>query len=299
MHGLNLSRLGLMVGILSISVCYPLLAQTSWKAQHCQRLATETEPAGPQVVINNTVLDGATDVPEPVWNRIVSQTKGKTFSGDAWLDQVRDVSLLVGLQNQGYYKAEVAVEPELVSSSPTLQHVVLHARVRGGTQFSLSGVQFRSSDPQLHLAFSTEELRPLIPLQDGDVFSLQKVREGLEALYSYYSSRGYHNCVAVPETDFDEIHQQITLILSLQEGLQYRVGTIDIVGLNPALESELRSKIKTGDILNSQLIDDFYLDHKSELPEEVLPAETAFHDNVKERTADLLFDFRSCSQLQN
>jgi outer membrane protein assembly factor BamA len=115
-------------------------------------------------VIDSIVLDGATDVPEPVWSRIVSQTKGETFSGDTWLDQVRDVSLLVGLQNQGYYKAEVAVEPELVSSSPTLQHVVLHARVRGGTQYSLSGVQFRRSDREPHLAFSTEELRPLIPL---------------------------------------------------------------------------------------------------------------------------------------
>jgi hypothetical protein len=93
------------------------------------------------------------------------------------------------------------------------------------------------------------------------------------------------------------MHQQITLALSLQEGFQYRVGTIDIVGLNPALESKLRSKIKAGDILNSQLIDDFYQDYKSELPEEVVPSDSAFHTNVKDRTADLLFDFRSCSQL--
>ncbi len=95
------------------------------------------------------------------------------------------------------------------------------------------------------------------------------------------------------------MHQQITLVLSLQEGFQWRVGNIEIVGLNPALERELRLNIETGDILNSQRIDDFYRDHKSELPGEVRPEDTQFHFNVKERTADALFDFRSCSQVKN
>ena len=95
------------------------------------------------------------------------------------------------------------------------------------------------------------------------------------------------------------MNQQIALVLSLQEGFQWRVGNIEIVGLTPAVESELRSKIKTGDILNSQRIDDFYHGHKSELPGEVRPEDTQFHFNVKERTAGALFDFRSCSQVEN
>jgi hypothetical protein len=96
-----------------------------------------------------------------------------------------------------------------------------------------------------------------------------------------------------------ETHQQIALVLSLQEGPQFRLGNIEIVGLDSALETELRSKIMSGEILNYQLIADFYRDHKSELPEEVLPQDIEFHRNMKERTADALFDFRSCSQLQN
>lgn len=276
---------------------FPLAAQTSWKAQRCHRLATASEPAVPVAVIDDVVLDGVTDVAEPIWKRIVSQIQGETFYGNAWVDELRDVYLLGALQNQGYLKAELTVDTELVSSSPALQHVVVHARVKGGTRYRLASVQFVSSEK--HVAFSAQELRPLIPLHDGDIFSVAKVREGLEALSRYYGSHGYVDFVAAPTTNFDEMNQQIALVLSLQEGFEWRVGNIEIVGLNPVLESDFRSKIKTGDILHSQLIDDFYQDHKSELPEKVGPEDTQFHFNVKERTADALFDFRSCSQVEN
>lgn len=280
-------------------ICSPIFAQTTWKAEHCHLLATKSEPVGPKILIDDIVLDGTTDVADSVWKSVVSETKGEIFSGDAWVDSMKEVSLRSGLQNQGYLKADVTAEGEIVSSSPALEHVVVHARVRGGTRYTLSGVQFHSVYSDEHLAFSEEELRPLIPLHDRDIFSVEKVREGLEALRRYYSSHGYIDFVAAPEPEVDEMHQQIALVLSLQEGPQFRLGNIEIVGLDSALETNLRSKITSGEILNYQLIADFYRDHKSELPEEVLPEDIVFHRNMKERTADALFDFRSCSQLQN
>ena len=294
----NVLRVGLAV-IFSIPICCPMSAQTSWKAEHCHLLATASEPAGPTVVVDDVVLDGATDVSEAVWNRIVSETKAETFSGDAWVDALREVYLRGGLQNQGYYKAEVTAEAKVVSSSPALEHVVVHASVRGGTQYTLSGVQFQNVDSERHFAFSAEELGALIQLRDGDVFSVEKVREGLDSLRRYYGSHGYIDFVATPKTEIDEMHQQIALVLSLQEGLQFRVGNIEIVGLDTALEKDLRSRIKSGDTVNFELIVDFYQEHKSELPEEVLPEDTVLQRNVIEHIADAFFDFRSCSQLEN
>lgn len=296
MNSRTLLRVGL-VTFFSIPTSCPIIAQTSWKAEHCHLLATESEPVGPKVVIDDVVLDGTTDVAEPVWKSIVSETKGEIFSGDAWVDSFREVRLRSGLQNQGYFKADVTAEAEIVSSNPVLERVVVHARVRGGTRYTLSGVQFHSIYSDEHLAFSAEELRALIPLHDGDVFSVEKVREGLEALRRYYGSHGCIDFVAAPEPEVDEMHQQIALVLSLQEGPQFRLGNIGIVGLDSTLERELRSKITSGDILNFQLIADFYRDHKSELPEEVLPEDIVFDRNIKDRTADAFFDFRSCSQL--
>lgn len=300
MRGLRLLRVSLAF-VLSALVCSLMFAQTSWKAEHCHILETASEPLGPKVVIDDLVLDGNTDVSETVWNAVVSKTKAKTFAGDSWVDELKEVDLRGGLRNWGYLKAEVSAEARVISSSPVLEHVVVRAHVSGGPRYTLLGVRFRNVDSEeKHFAFSAEELRALIPLHDGDVFSVEKVREGLDALRKHYGSHGYIDFVAVPENpEFDEMHQQIALVLSVQEGLQFRLGSIEIVGLDPPLEKELRSKIRSGEILNLQLITDFYRDHKSVLPEEVLPEDTVFHRNYKERTVDALFDFRSCSQLQN
>lgn len=298
MDGLTVLRVGL-VAIFSIATCCPMFAQTSWKAQHCQGLATESEPRAPKVVVDDVVLDGTTDVAEAVWNRIVAETKAETFFGDAWVDELRELKLRGGLQNQGYFKPDVSAEAKVISSSPALQHAVVHVRLRAGPRYTLSSVQFRNSDSERHPAFSAEELRTLVPLHEGDFFSVEKVRDAIAALTKYYRSYGYIDFVPVPETETDEMHQQIALVMGLQEGPQFRLGNIEIVGLNSTLEKELRSKFRSGDVLNFQLIVDFYEEHKSELPEEVLPEDTDLHRNIKERTADALLDFRSCSQLQN
>jgi len=283
--------------ILYALICCPIFAQTSWKAEHCRNLAGESEPAGPKVIIDDIVLDSSTDVAATVWNQIVSETKRQAFSGDNWVEELREVNFRGELQNHGYFTPDVAAEGKVVSSSPTLQHVVVHARVRGGIRYKLSDIQFRSQDPDRHLAYSTEELRILIPLHDGDIFSIEKVRNGIDALRRYYDSRGYIDFVAGVETQIDDTQQQIAVLLSLDEGIQFRLAEIETVGLDARHEKELRSIVKSGGVVNLQVIADFYRNHKSELPEEVLPEDTQFRRNIEQKTVDAFFDFRSCSQL--
>jgi hypothetical protein len=147
MEGARVPRVGLAV-ISSISVCCPMLAQTSWKSEHCQLLATASDPRGPQVVVDGVVLDGAKDVAESIWNGIVSETEAEMFLGDAWLDQLREVNLRGGLENHGYLKLEVSTEAKVISSSPALEHFVVYARLRVGPQYTLSSVQFRNVDSE-------------------------------------------------------------------------------------------------------------------------------------------------------
>jgi outer membrane protein assembly factor BamA len=266
-------------------------------------LARASEGAGAKVIIDDIVLDSPTDVDAPVWDRIVSDakrepiTKGEASSGDDWLEALKEVGLRGRLQSEGYYTANVTAEAEVISSSPTLEHVVIHAHVRGGTQYKLSGVQFRNQDPEKCLVHSTEELRNLIPLHDGDVFSAEKVRNGLDELSRFYNSQGYIDFVAGVETQSDDMQREIALTLSLDEGVQFRLGQIEVVGLGAMLEKEFRSKVRAGDLVNTQLIANFYKDHKSELPEEVLPEDSVFRRNFKGKVVDAFFDFRSCSQL--
>ena len=70
MEGPRVLRVG-QAAIFSIYVCGPIFAQTSWKSEHCQLLATTSDPRGPHVVVDDLMLDGTTDVAESVWNGIV------------------------------------------------------------------------------------------------------------------------------------------------------------------------------------------------------------------------------------
>src|SRR6266576_1966286 len=124
MEGPRVLRVGLAI-IFSIYVCCPMFAQTSWKSEHCQLLATASDPRGLRVVVDDLVLDGTTDVAESVWNSIVFETKAETFFGDAWLDELREVNLRGGLENHGYLKVAVSTEAKVISSSPALEHVVV------------------------------------------------------------------------------------------------------------------------------------------------------------------------------
>jgi hypothetical protein len=287
-----------LAGILSVSLCCSTFAQTSWKAEHCQVIMT-ARPPGPEVIIDDVTMDGATDVPDTVWNQIVSEIKATKFVGTDWINGLQEVGLRGGLQNYGYFEAVVGAQVKVITASPTLQHVSISTHVNAGPQFQLANVQFRNEDSsETDISFSAEELRPLVPLHDGDIFRVPKVREGLDALRKYYSSHGYIDFVSVPELKIDDMRQQITLVIALQPGPQYRLGNIEDLGLNSALENQLRSRIRSGDLLNFQLMVDFYREHKSELPDEVLPDDTQFIRQMRERTADALFDFRSCAQLQ-
>lgn len=295
-YALTMAFLCLALGPFVVAQIQP--EAKSWKAQHCQLLATAaSEPQGPKVIVSDVVLDNATDVPESVWNQIASETKNQTFSGSDWVEELQEVTLQRGLQNQGYMRAEVSAEAKVVSSSPVLEYAVVHVRVRGGPQYKLSGIQFRSVNPKEQPAYSAEELRPLIPLKDGDIFSTEQLRKGLNALRKYYTSRGYLDFVASPALRFDDTQEQIALVFELDEGPQFRVGNIEVLGLDSGLENDLRSKLRSGDILNLQLIADFYQDHKSQLPEDALPEDTEFNANIRERAADVRFDFRNCAQL--
>jgi outer membrane protein assembly factor BamA len=194
-----------LAGILSTCLCCSTFAQTSWKAEHCQMTMTPGPP-GPEIVIDDITMDGATDVQDTVWNQIVSDIKATKFVGTDWVDELREVGLRGGLQNYGYFEPFVSAQAKVITSSPTLQHVSVSAHVNAGPQYTLSKVQFRNQDSsEAHIAFSAEELRPLVPLHDGDLFSVQKVRQAMEALTRYYGSYGYVDFVPQPDPKVDEI----------------------------------------------------------------------------------------------
>jgi outer membrane protein assembly factor BamA len=139
----------------------------------------------------------------------------------------------------------------------------------------------------------------VVPLKEGDIFSAEKIREALDNLKHLDSSHGYLDFVATPLTDMDESNRVISLTFELDQEQQYRVGTIEITGLAPDLESRLKWPHKPGDIFDSSKFEEFFVDNKSILPEGASSDDSEIRRNPKNATVSLRFSLGPCQSPVN
>jgi outer membrane protein assembly factor BamA len=150
-------------------------------------------------------------------------------------------------QNMGYFKVEVMAQALKTAD----EHVYdLEAQVRSiGPQYRLGDIRFLRTT-----VFPVAELREQFAIGPGEVFSRVKVAEGLEKLRYLYGSQGYVNYSPVPMTEFDDEKDVVNLTINSDEGKQFRVGEIEILGVDNDTKARALSElaIKTGDIFNPQ-----------------------------------------------
>lgn len=104
-----------------------------------------------------------------------------------------------------------------------------------------------------------------------------------------YGSHGYIDFTATPFTEIDDSTHQVSIRMDLDQQTQYRIGGIDVSGLDPNLASLLESKVKPGDIFNVEIIQNFLDDHRSAFPPLVSHEEIVLRRNANLGTVDLRF----------
>jgi len=251
----------------------------------------------PKLIIDDLKFDGAIHLAEETLAQLVAEIKRHDFQADSdWLGELVEVPVRNAWQEHGYFTVLPTAESQVLSRDSTTLHVSVTVHVNEGPQYRLSEVRFQSAeDPRPgDELFSFAELRQQIPLRDGDLFNVEKIREGLDALSRLYGSKGYVDFTAEPRTEVDNEHQTISLTIMLSEEKQYRVASVEILGLDPALESLLRSLIRPGEIFIPQVLNDFYKEHKSVLPPGAAPEDDEVLRDVRNATLALRLDFRGC-----
>ena len=165
-------------------------------------------------------------------------------------------------QDRGYFQVEVKslrVKPRDPLGVP--KPVTLEGEVSEGPQYKLGQVSF----VQNH-AFTAEELREQFPIKKGALMERTKIAMGLESLRKLYTTRGYRDFVAIPETTFSS-NATVDLKIVLQEGPQYHLGKIEIVA-----EKERASRLQTewklaeGEVYDGTYLDDYLAANHSLLP---------------------------------
>jgi outer membrane protein assembly factor BamA len=242
----------------------------------------------PRIVIDAVKFDGPIHIPETAEQQLIAELKKHDFDANGnWLQELQEVGIESVWRDNGYFKSVVTAQAAFVSSDSRGLHVSVAAHVEEGLQYRLGAVQFRSSDPNVPLAFGAEELRKQIRMNEGDVFSASKIRTSLDALKHLYRSSGYIDFVAEPLIDIDASRQRISLVREPDQQKQFRLGKVEVFGLDPKMELLFKSKLKTGDIFNSQVVEDFLRQNAAVLPPDILPSDMEGHRDLKNGTVDL------------
>jgi outer membrane protein assembly factor BamA len=292
----------------------------------CENLNETNEgKVSPKIIIDDATIDGAVHLPTPNLEQLLTLLKQKEYVDDSrWIDDIEnDVRSAWG--DEGYYKAQVTAKAVPLGSDVTHEHFSVAINVDEGLQYRVGSIEFsaaqdsdfdgyesligvtllkrKSTDEGYPAAgksahqpiFPQEELRTLIPLREGDILDTHKVREGLVAVQKLYADNGYIDITVMPRTDIDDHHQIVSLLFELYEQKQYRVGKIDISGLDASTKNSLVWRIKPGDIFDSELFEAFFTDNQSLLPAGASPSNNSeISRNKEDGTADIKFNFSPC-----
>lgn len=267
-------------------------------AQDCQN----TKPFVPlRSLVHRVTFEGADSLLDSTMQVDIADTAFSTPVSAGSMD--RDIAAMAGeiaertrrvLQNEGYFSANVDSTFEKVSNQPSRYdiNVIIQDPV----------LQFRLGDLEIVNAtsFSAAKLRELFPLQRGDIFSREKVSDGLEAIRRFYQERGYINFTPVPETHLDEENATANLTIKVDEGRQFRLRSVDVVGVDAEIRDRILGEfsLRPGDIYTPRASEDVLLkfpglvDRENNNVERIKPYE-------REGLVDLILDLRRTPQCGN
>jgi hypothetical protein len=283
---------------------YPTYAQEVNAMYSKPKPADDTDARPEKTFVIDTVdFDGPITLPEPARRKLIDDLTKTEFDGrpdGPVLDEIAEVNIQGTWQDEGYFTVSDTVTAEDLGADTYRQHIALKVHVDEGLRYTLGKLEFRSSDPDVPLVFTTEQLRNMFPLKEGDIFDADKIRESLEAYDKLYGAQGYVDFTVEPEFDVNHANRRIGLTLSLDQQKQLHIATIQVDNSNARIESILRSMMKPGDLFDYDVLKKFFEENKSELPPNASIDENVhMGKNVKDGTVSLRFDFFTCPDAEN
>jgi len=256
----------------------------------CAPASVQRHPSGPEVTIVELNFEGDLRMPTTDQDQIATSLKQRTYSGDhdgatsEVLERVRRA-----WQDRGYFKVQVRGDARMLTSNLASERIAVTVHVDEGQQYRLGEITFRNN----RAITNVQALRDLFPLQDGDVFDRAAVSKGLDNLRLAYGELGYINFTSVPDTQFNEERQTISLDVDTDEGKQFYVSSVNVLGAPEHVLKDLL--LKPGDIYNKRLVNLFFQEQAPAPPTDASP-DSRIHLQLDERAATvaITFDFRHC-----
>ena len=202
------------------------------------------------------------------------------------------------LQERGYFRTNVQATPYLVLAQANERRYVLAVTIESGPQYRLGHIRFASASDS-SLVFPETLLRQQVQLQQGDLFDVSKIREGLEAIGKLYGSKGYIDATPEPDATIDEKYSRIDLLIKVDQQKPYHIAKLEFVGLPTKTQSELTPPQQIGDFFNPASWRTFFKDNMTRLPLGSSPEKNMpVSRDTANGTVDIMLDFRPCPKTQ-
>ena len=267
-------------------------AQSNGPIPSCPNSATsdEQKPSGTEISIAEVSFLGSLQMRISEQQQIADSVKRKTHGTS--LEGVTEEALeraRAGWQDLGYFKVQVTAETKPLTSSPVNQRIAMSVHVDEGQRYNLKGIRFKNNK-----AISRVDiLRGLFPIADGEIFSREKIATGLENLRKAYGELGYINFTSVPDTRFDDENRLISLVIDVDEGKQFRIGSVNVQGVDESLREDLLKTFGVGQIYSSSLWEASLLKYAGMFCD--CPNREQLRSDAKSGIVMLTLDFRPCA----
>jgi outer membrane protein insertion porin family len=203
--------------------------------------------------------------------------------------------LLPVYQQRGYLKATFApsnarVLPRTSDESPTELQADAIVPTSPGNVYSTSAVDITGA-----VAIPKEQIAQLIHLPPGQPANAVRLLQDLEKVSKLYRSRGYMTASVKPGTEFDDDKHTVHYNLNIVEGDLYRMGELEILGLDTQAKARLRDAwaLREGQPYNADYPAKFLEDTRNLIPRGV-QWRIAVHETLdaKDKTVDVEISFK-------
>jgi outer membrane protein assembly factor BamA len=248
------------------------------------------------IAIRNVEFPGASSELAPLLTAAARTLTGAEYTRTS-VAAVAKFDLLPIYLQRGYLKASFAPSDARVLSQTAAVDSQDRAQleveamipVTPGKIYSTSGVAWRGNS-----ALSTAEVAPLIHLPEGEPADAVRLLRDIESVSKHYRSRGYLTVQIKPDAQFDDAKNTVHYDLNLVEGDLYRMGELEILGLDTQTTAHLRAAwtLRQGQPYNADYPNQFRIDTGKLLPRGVQWAVTVHESLEKDKTVDIEIRFK-------
>ncbi|MBF0343353.1 MAG: outer membrane protein assembly factor BamA [Nitrospirae bacterium] len=209
---------------------------------------------GKKIKIKQLQLKGNKNISDSKIKKVLNTSTWWIFSfftGSGYVKKdmlEEDVKRLSNLyHDHGYVNVKVSEPKVLVDEEKSSITVVFE--VEEGDKYNLAKVDIEG----FH-AFPDTEIKKLITLKTGDVFSKKTLTSNISAVADYYSERGYAAINVTPEVVPDAATKTVSVYLKVEEGKIYKIGRIEAFGNTKTRDKVIRRELTLdeGEMFNSK-----------------------------------------------